>query len=157
WFASHQIGGPYFGFLDTRVGGIALWLLLPLVAVAGDLVEDVAQLRFLALHERDEAPSPFVTVLGFVGSIVKFAAFVPALLLTMLAGALGMWKVMWLGQSTGWRGTVALLISALVAATVAGIVISIPLYRWRTKSERERSHDAMRDMSPTGELRATMS
>ena len=154
WFASHSLSVEFhfLDFLNTPYGGIALWLLLPLVAMAGDLVEDAVHLHYLTLHERGAAPSAGLTLLAFAGSVVKFLAFIPALLLTLAAGALGILTVMRLGESTGWRGTVALVISAFVVASVAAIVISVLFYRRRSRSERRRSAEGTREIRPSVEF-----
>jgi uncharacterized protein (DUF2235 family) len=143
WFASHPL---HFEFLNARFGpydGLPVWCLLPLVAAAGDLVENAVHLRYITLHERGEAPSFGLTPLAFAGSVVKWVAVTPAWLLTLAAVVLGSWQVLMHDETTGWRGTVALLISLLAAFAVVAVMVSVPVYRWRSESKSTRSKDAL--------------
>ncbi|MGQ0649529.1 MAG: phospholipase effector Tle1 domain-containing protein [Gemmatimonadaceae bacterium] len=133
WFAARQL---QWGFLEVTFAGIAVWLLLPIVAVVADAVEDVCHLRYLALHERGAEPSVALTLTSIVSTVIKFAAFIPAMALVVWALVKGTLRVSTLAHLTGWRGTVGLLISLLAALATLALLISVPIYRYRASKEK---------------------
>ena len=121
---------------------VPLWLLLPLSAAIADWIEDVCHLRYLTLHQLGKTPSLFLTVFCGVMTVVKFAAFLFGLCPAAWAVVMGTVKVMELAQQTGWRGTVALLISIGAALAVLVILLGAAIYRiraWLKKRERTRT------------------
>lgn len=129
WFAASQL---HWRWLDNVYFGVPLWLLLPLIAGVADYFENVCHLRYIALHKRGAQPSTLLPLVAFGMTILKFVAFASAAFVTIAAVATGSWEVALLGESTGWRGTVALLISVIATLAIAIVVVAALLYRWRT-------------------------
>jgi uncharacterized protein (DUF2235 family) len=130
WFAQNKLGWDWLK--EEYVLLLPLWLLLPLTAALADYLEDICHFRYLALHKRGAVPSALLPVFAFAMTIIKFAAFTCASLLTLGALVLGSVKVAMAGELVGWRGTLALLISAFTVLVILAIPVGAILYRLRT-------------------------
>jgi uncharacterized protein (DUF2235 family) len=133
WFAASQLKWQW---LDKVYFSVPLWFWVPLIAALADYGEDICHLRYVALQKRGAKPSPFLPLLSFAMTALKFAAFSSAGFITLSALVIGSWKIALLGESTGWRGTVALLISLLVALAIIVVLVGAILYRYRTTRTR---------------------
>ncbi len=139
WFGAHELGWQWLG---EEYLHLPLWLLLPLIAAVADWVEDTCHLRYVALHQRGKQPPAILTLLSGVMTLVKFIALCFAAFPAACALFVGTIKVMALEEKTGWRGTVALLISAATLLLALAVALSALIYRvrtWRQKRERRTS------------------
>jgi uncharacterized protein (DUF2235 family) len=122
WYAIDQLGRRHeWGLLAFDLSAFAWWstlaplaLAVPFVAVVADYIEDICHLRYLALHEAGRKAGIWLTTPAFTMSIIKLAAFAIANGLTVAGFVIGAIEVPLLGESTGWRGSVALLVSEIV-------------------------------------------
>lgn len=139
WFGAHELGWQWLG---QEYLALPLWLLLPLVAAIADWIEDACHLSYVALHQRGQQPPIYLTLLSGTMTQVKFLALIIAAFPSAAALVMGTFKVMGLAEKTGWRGTVALLISAATLLLTAAVVLSAAIYRLRNccqKRERNTS------------------
>jgi len=134
WFAQDKLGWDWLK--EEYVRHLPLWLLLPLTAALADYLEDICHFRYLALHKRAKVPSALLPMFAFTMTMIKFAAFLCASLLTLAALVLGSVKVALAGENVGWRGTLALLVSTFTALAILTIPVGAVLYRIRTSRKR---------------------
>ena len=129
WFGAHELGWLW---LSLEYLHLPLWLWLPLAAAVADWLEDACHLRYLALHQCGRQPPAFLPLLSTAMTTVKFIALLTGLIPAVWAAVMGTLNVMDLGEKTGWRGTVALLISAGAMLALLAVVLGALIYRIRT-------------------------
>lgn len=135
WFAAKELG---WDWLDRVYVGIPSWALLPLITAVADYLEDFCHLRYIRLDEQAKNPSLPLTVVSFSATVVKFAGFVTAVILTIVALAVGAWKVGWFGAGSGWRGTVALTVSIIAVGGILIVFVGARIYRIVAARKQER-------------------
>jgi hypothetical protein len=134
WFATRVFALPSVSDSIGRIGLDIGWrdvltlaiVSLPILAAIADYVEDACHLRYLVCHERQRPIPGSMTALSFLASTIKSAAFLVSVGLSVTALFLGSYKLARLEDSSGWRGSLALLITlvvvVLIGATLATIV-----------------------------------
>lgn len=132
WFAGTKLNCRW---LDEHYIGLPLWVWMPLLAAIADYCEDFCHLRYLTLHSRGQAPSAALPLFSVTMTMMKFAMLLASGLLTLAALAAGICDVALLGEKTGWRGTLSLLISALSALLLITILIGAIAYRLRNRQQ----------------------
>ena len=137
WFGAWQLGWEWLR---------GLWLVVPFTAATADYIEDVCHLRYLTLHERNEAPSRLITWLGASMTLIKLIAFISESALTFLIVIVATMQIHTAPAPYGWRGLLAVVISTATVAVVAGLGIWSGLYRLSTKARRE--HDTVAPHEP---------
>jgi hypothetical protein len=137
WFGAFQLGWTWLQ---------NLWLAVPLTAATADYIEDVCHLRFLKLHERDQHPPVLITSLCAAMTSVKMVAFTGEALLTIVIVMAATLSVHEAPEMYGWRGLLALAVTATTATIVVVLGAWSVLYRWSTKAHRD--HDAGAPVEP---------
>lgn len=137
---------PWSGWISgLNLESLASWLpfivWLPTAAAVADYIEDACHLRYLAHHERREPIPSWLTTIAAAASSVKFVAFGASLAFVPIGLALGAVHVAWLGPTTGWRGTAALMVVVLVfAAAIAIVIAGVRTSRARKLRARQKTH-----------------
>jgi uncharacterized protein (DUF2235 family) len=137
WFGAWQLGWLWLQ---------SVWLIVPLTAAAVDYIEDICHLRYLELHERNEAPSLLLTWLGAAMTLIKLIAFIGESALTFLIVIVATLRIHSAPAPYGWRGVLAVAISTATVSIVAGLGVWSVLYRLSTKAKRE--HDTAAATEP---------
>jgi len=132
WFGAWQLGWAWLQ---------GLWLIVPLTAATADYTEDICHLRYLTLHERNEAPSLLLTWLGAAMTLIKLIAFIGEGALTFVVVIAATLRIHSAPELYGWRGLLALAVSIAAFAIVTGLGVWSVLYRLSTKARRD--HDAV--------------
>ena len=133
WFAEHGLHWPW---LSANFLGVPLWPMLPLLAAVADYGEDVCHLCYVRRYTANKPIPGWLPPVSFGMSLVKFGAWFSSLTLCAMALVGGSWQVADLEETSGWRGTVSLLIAAMVVLAFAVLVLSVPIYHWRTSKRR---------------------
>ena len=102
WFGAWQLGWAWLQ---------SLWLIVPLTAATADYIEDICHLRYLRLHERNEAPSLLLTWLGAAMTSIKLIAFIGEGALTFVIVIVATLRIHSAPELYGWRGLLALAVS----------------------------------------------
>jgi uncharacterized protein (DUF2235 family) len=135
WFAARPLK---WSFLDGEFLGMRWWVLIPLIAVVADYLEDLFQLGYLRAHAQHKSPNAVAVFLSFTMSMVKFAAFLPALALTIGALAKASWTILLAPGDTGWRGALALTASCAGVLFVICAIVAIIGYRGYSAVDQTR-------------------
>jgi uncharacterized protein (DUF2235 family) len=133
WYATNVFGLPPFkdsvAAIDQHLGWREFLTLaivaLPMLAAIADYIEDACHLRYLVSYEQQRPIPGWLTGLSFVASTIKGAAFVAAGTLSVVALFLGSYELARLGDSTGWRGSLALLVTLLVGGLITTTLAAI--------------------------------
>jgi hypothetical protein len=126
WFAATQLGWklPAYEFQ-----GVPCWIWAVLVTVVTDYLEDICHLHYLKLNENGSEPSLAETLFSALMSHIKLGLFLAAAGMVLWAVFTGSWEVLGFGGAAGWRGAVALLITAGSLSAVALTLIA-SLFYW---------------------------
>ena len=101
--------------------GLQTWLVLILTAALADVLENTVHLRHVDNYSRKESSSGLLVGLGALATIVKFAAIVPA---ALLSAAVLLIKIVELFlHSGGWRWFVAVGIIYVFLLLIAQLII----------------------------------
>ncbi|HEY1770364.1 MAG TPA: DUF2235 domain-containing protein [Chthoniobacterales bacterium] len=130
WFAANVLDWKW---LATPVFGAIPWLALPLIAMAADYYEDCCHLRYLILHQAGAGFSLLLTFTSGTATVIKFLFFGIAIPVTLISLWQGNWFILDWGNTTGWRGTLALLVSSGVALFVILVSLGAIVYRVRRR------------------------
>jgi len=147
WYATEVFGLPSFRSSAALLGQRAGWrelltlaiVSLPILAAIADYIEDACHLRYLVCYERQRSIGGWMTGISYVASTIKGVAFAGAMGCSIAALFLGSYELARLADSTGWRGSVALLVTlvlgGLSAVTLGAIV-------WQRLTARRRPSPA---------------
>ena len=116
WFGAWQLGWAWLQ---------GLWLIVPLTAATADYSEDFCHLRYLRLHERNEAPSLLLTWLGAAMTLIKLIAFIGEGALTFVVVIVATLRIHSAPELYGWRGLLALAVS-IAASQSSSVSVSGP-------------------------------
>jgi hypothetical protein len=148
WFGTAEL---HWQWLNRTYGGIPLWVLLPISAAVADYFEDFCHLQYLYLYEHGRKPSFALTLISFGMTAVKFTAFLAAAAICVAAVANATWNVALLGDRTGWRGTVALMLSAISGIAIVIIPVSAAIYRFFASRKKSRAKTTTVGTTPSAE------
>jgi uncharacterized protein (DUF2235 family)/predicted membrane protein len=133
WYATNVFGLPSLKDSVAGIGQQGGWreflmlaiVSLPILAAIANYIQDTCHLRYLVSYEQQRRIPAWMTALSFVASTIKDAAFVVAVGLSVIALFLGSYELARLGDLTGWRGSLALLVTlvggGLITMTLAAI------------------------------------
>ncbi len=130
WFAATELS---WDWLRCSLSDLPLWLMLPLATAVADYAEDACHLRYLAIHAKGKEPGWLLTIPALAAACIKSLGFLTACALVLAAVAQGSCRCALPDAHAGWRGTLAVSISALVVAAVIGIVVTWAVRRFRLK------------------------
>jgi hypothetical protein len=86
-------------------------------------------LRYLRLHETGNAPPASLVLVSFAASLIKLGTFLAAVVVAGFAFLLGSLELAGLGESTGWRGSVALLVALAILVAIGAAIGAIVVQR----------------------------
>ena len=114
-----------------------LWFILPAVAAIADYLENSCHLRYLSLYEKEKTPNALLTGFALTSTALKTIAFSVGYVTVVLIMLWASIRIAVSPHEYGWRGLIALLITAATLLVVVGLRVWGRIYRLIKKSEKE--------------------